>query len=98
MPHEPNGFQRHAQGAVHLVTADAGLAGTHQIDGLQPEVHCNVAVFKDGADLDGKRLAASVALVRTDAGGFAARLAAFTHNAALLANPVPAQMRAFAYA
>jgi hypothetical protein len=85
--HEPCRFQGHAKGAVQLVAGNALLACAHQIDGLQPQVHGNMAAFKDGADFDGKRLAASIAFPQADAGRLAAHLAAFAHNAAMRANP-----------
>jgi len=84
--HEPSGSQRDAQGAVQLVAADALLAGTDQIDRLQPQVHGNVAGLKDCAYLDGEGLAALVALVSANAGGLAAHLADPLHAAAMRAH------------
>ena len=72
---------------MKLVAADALLAGAHQVDRLQPQVHGNVAGLKDGADLDGEGLAAAVALVSTDAGRFAAHLAGALRFAAVRASP-----------
>ena len=60
---------------MKLVRTDAFLAGTHQVDGLQPMVHFHMAGLKDGADFDGEGLAALVTLLGADAGGFAAHLA-----------------------
>lgn len=84
--HEPRGLEGDTKSAVELVAADALLAGTHQIDRLQPEVHRNVAGFKNGADLDGEGLAARVALVGADAGGLAAQLASALTFAAVRAD------------
>lgn len=52
-------------------------------DGLQPDVHRNVAVFENGADFDGERLAAVAALVDADPGGLAFQLCAVPDHAAL---------------
>lgn len=72
--HEPSGFQGNAKGPVQLVAAKTLLAGTHQVDCLQPDVHGDVAAFKDGAHLHSEGLAALVALVCAYAGRFAAHL------------------------
>lgn len=60
--HVPSGAQGDAENAMQLVAADPLLRRAHEHDGLQPQVHWNVAVLEDGSDLDGKGLAAGVAL------------------------------------
>ena len=65
--HEPSDIRGHAQSAMQLLAADALLAGTHQMDRLQPKVHGNVAGLEDGTDLDGEGLAAAAAFVGADA-------------------------------
>lgn len=66
--HEPSGFKSNTQSEVKLVAGNALLAGTHEIDRLQPNVHCNVAGFKNGADFDSEGLPAFIALVNADPG------------------------------
>ncbi len=73
--HEPSGFQGDAQGAVKLVAADAFLAAANQVNGLQPQLHFNMARLKDSAHLHGKRLAAGIALVKANASGITAHFA-----------------------
>ena len=89
MAHEPSGFQGHAQGTMQLVRADALLAGANQEDRLQPDMQLDVACLEDGADLDGERLAAGIALVGAYAGAFAFQLAAAIDHAAVRANANP---------
>ena len=64
--HEPSTLESNAQGPVKLVCAYAFLRSRHKIDGLKPDTHGNMAVFKDGADLNRERLPASVAFVSAD--------------------------------
>src|SRR6266851_675034 len=51
---------------MQLIRANTLLARRDAADGLQPEAHGNVARLEDRPDLDRERLAAIVALVRTD--------------------------------
>ena len=53
--------------------------------GLQPQIQLDVARFKDGADLDGERLAARIALPNTHAGALTSQLAAVVDYAAVRA-------------
>lgn len=62
MPEEPRGFHAAIEHALDLAGADAFLAGTHQMDDLQPQVQRQMAGFEDRAHADGKRLLAAVAL------------------------------------
>ena len=50
MGHEPSGLEGHTKGAVKLLGTDALLGGTHQVDGLQPQVQRDVAGLEDRAD------------------------------------------------
>jgi hypothetical protein len=68
------------------VAADALFAGRHEEDRLQPMAHGDVAGFEDGPNLDGKGLAALVALVGADPGALAAHLGNTVHSAAMRAN------------
>ena len=61
--HEPSALERDAQGPVNLVAADALLTGRHQVNGLQPKMQSDVAVFKDRAHADGELGAAIAALL-----------------------------------
>src|SRR5579885_149466 len=83
MAHEPRGFQGDAQGAVKLIRANALLAGRDEEDRLQPQAQRDMAGLKDGADLDGKRFPAVVALVGADPGAFAGQLAYALGRAAM---------------
>ena len=85
MRHEPSGFQGHAQGPVQLVRANALLAGAHQVDSLKPKVQLDMACLEDGPDLDGKGLAAGVALVSANAGALALHGAGAIYNTAVRA-------------
>src|SRR4051812_21958297 len=60
---KPRGFEGASQSAVKLVAANALLAGAHQVHGLQPMSHGNVAGLEHGADLHGEGFTALVALV-----------------------------------
>src|SRR5215216_2851126 len=53
---------------------------------LKPEMQRNVALLKDGADLDSERLPAGVALVQPDASALAFERAAPIDNAAVRAD------------
>ena len=75
MGQEPRRLDSDAKGALQLVRADALLARRNQEDGLQPDMHRDVTGLKYGSDLDGKGLAAVIALVSAYAGAFAAHLA-----------------------
>jgi hypothetical protein len=82
---EPRGLQTDAENAVQLVGAHAFLAGTHQMHCLQPDMQLDVAGLEDGPDLDGERLAASVALIDPDAGAVTFQRSALVDNAAMRA-------------
>src|SRR6266705_1380881 len=82
---EPRALDGHAKSALQLVRADAFLTGRNQKDGLQPNMHRDMAGLEYSPDLDGKRLAAVVALVRTYAGALAAHLADTLYTAAMRA-------------
>ena len=75
MPHEPRGFQGHAQSPMQLVRADAFLARANQEHRLKPDMQLDVAGLEDGADLDSEGLAAAIALVGAYAGAIALQLA-----------------------
>src|SRR5258708_678475 len=79
--HEPRGLQGNPKGAVQLVRANALLAGSDQKDSLEPQAQRDVAGLKNGADLDGKGLAAVIALVSAYAGTLTAHLAVALHPA-----------------
>jgi hypothetical protein len=59
---------------VQLVAANALLARRDQEDRLQPDIHRDVTRFEDRSNLHRERLAAVVALVRTNPGGLAGHL------------------------
>src|ERR1700688_4055056 len=85
MADEPCSFESAAQDAVKLVRANAFLAGSDQVNGLQPMAHRNMAGLEYGPDLHSEGFAALVALVGADTGGLALHWA----------NPInPAAMRA----
>ena len=85
--HEPSRFQGHTKSALQLVAAETLLAGTHQIDCLQPQVHGDVAAFKDSTDLDSEWLAARVALIHAYACGLTTHFAGAAGFAAMRAHP-----------
>lgn len=66
MSHKPRGFVLNAEGALQLVAAASLLAGTYQVNRLQPLMKRNLAALKDCADSCRELLAAVFALV--DAG------------------------------
>ena len=84
--HKPRGLEGDTENAVKLVARKALLAPGDQIHRLKPDVHRNLAVLKDGADLDGERLAALIALPQARAGGLALELADALHAAAMRAD------------
>ena len=67
MRHEPSGLVGHAKGALKLLAADAFLAGTHKVHGLQPDMQLNLAALKHGANRYRELLAAVLALVKAGA-------------------------------
>jgi hypothetical protein len=73
--HEPSGFKGYSEGSMKLVGAKAFLGSRQQIYGLEPEVHRNVAIFKDGSNLYGKLFAAGIALMEADPGSLAVHFA-----------------------
>ena len=66
MPEEPRGFHAALKGPLKLAGRNAFLGRAEQIDGLQPYPHRNMARFEHSADLDGKGLAACVALAEAN--------------------------------
>ena len=56
---------------MKLVGAKTLLGGRQQVYGLEPEAHRNMAILKDGPNLDGKGLAAGIALIRANSGALA---------------------------
>lgn len=84
----PCGFHAAAEHPLKLASRYAFLAGTHQVDGLQPEPQRQMAVLENGPDADGEWLPASVALAETGPSGFAVEPAdlAFIDVAAMRAN------------
>lgn len=81
--HEPSRLEGNAKGAVQLVATNTLLAGRDQENGLEPQVHSNVAGLENGANLHGKRLAAVVAFIQAKAGRFAAHALVALHAAAV---------------
>jgi hypothetical protein len=75
MAHKPSGLEGHPDGPMKLVGAKALLGSRQQVDGLEPEVHRNMAILKNGPDLDGKLLPAGIALIEANAGSLAVHLA-----------------------
>ena len=87
MPEEPRGFQPASEGALKLAGRDALFRRTEQVDRLQPYPHRHMAQLEHGADFDGERLAAGVALIKTDAVGLSLQPAdMFLGRAAMRAN------------
>lgn len=62
----PSGFHAGLEHPLDLPGAHALLARAHEVDHLKPEVQRQVAILKDRAHADGKRLAAGVALAKAD--------------------------------
>src|SRR5208283_5202436 len=56
MPDEPASLEIDAKDAAKLICAEAFLRRAHQVHGLKPNMHRNVALLEDGSDLDGERL------------------------------------------
>jgi len=73
--HEPCGFESYAKGSVKLVARNSLFGRAKQIHRLKPQVHRDVAILKNGADLHGELFAALVALVEANAGRFTGHLA-----------------------
>src|SRR5207302_2665042 len=65
---------------------EAFFAAAQKVHRLQPDMQRNVALLEDGADLDGKRLAAGVALVSAEPSALAFQRSALVDNAAMRAN------------
>jgi hypothetical protein len=84
--HEPSGLEGHAQGPGKLVAGDALLAGAKQVHRLKPQVHGDVAVLENSANLDGELLAALVAFPEANPGRLATHLADPVNPAAVRAN------------
>jgi hypothetical protein len=60
---------------MKLVGTNSLLGGAHEIDGLEPEAQGNVAIFKDGPDLDSKLFSAYIALIEADPGSLTVHFA-----------------------
>ena len=73
--HEPGGLESNPKGSMKLVGAKALLGGRQQVNGLEPEAHRDVAIFKDGPYLDSKRFSAYIALIGADPGTLAVHFA-----------------------
>jgi hypothetical protein len=71
MPQEPSGLHAAIEHPLNLASADAFLAGTHQMDDLKPEVKRQMAGFEYGAHADGERFLADVAFAESGTSGFA---------------------------
>jgi hypothetical protein len=71
----PSGFQSDTKHALKLAGANALLAGTQEMDGLQPHSQRQMATFKDSSDFYGKLFAADIALVKSYPSAFAPQLA-----------------------
>jgi hypothetical protein len=65
---KPSGLEGHPKGAMELLGADALLAGTQQVHGLQPNVQRDVARLHDGANGRSEWLAARVAFAGSEPG------------------------------
>jgi len=74
MANEPARLERDLERAVELVCADAFFAAGHEMKGLQPPVHGDVAGLEDRADLHVELFPAHVALVIADARALALHL------------------------
>ena len=84
--HEPGGLESYPKGSVKLMRTKAFLRSRQQVDGLEPEVHRNMTIFKDGSNLDGKLLPAGIALIETDPGSLAAHFPDSLFASAMRAN------------
>jgi hypothetical protein len=84
---EPTCFEIDAEDAAELICAKSLLGRAHKMHRLEPDVHRNVALFEDGADLDGEGLAAGIAFVDADAGGLSVQRSRLFDNAAMRADP-----------
>jgi hypothetical protein len=87
MADEPPGFEIDAEDAAELICAEALLATAKQMHRLEPDMHRHMALFEDGADLDGEGLAAGVALVDADPSALALQLPALADRTAMWAKP-----------
>jgi len=91
---EPSGLQGHAENSAELVSAHSFFGRAQQVHRLQPDMQLDVAGLKDGSNLHGEGLAASVAFVNTDAGAIAFQRSRAIQNAAMRAwAPVCPQTR-----
>jgi hypothetical protein len=69
----PSGFHAAAKDALKLAGRYAFLGRTKQVDGLKPQVQGQMAILKDRAHANRKRLAADVALAKASAGRLASQ-------------------------
>src|SRR6266404_6086645 len=87
MPEEPRGFQTALERALKLTSADTLFRRAEQVNSLEPHSHWHMARLENGADLDGERLAARVALAETNPVGLSTQSAdLFFRCAAVWAN------------
>lgn len=91
MSHEPRALVGDSKLAVNLMRTHPLLASAQQMDCEKPLSQGNVRVFEDRPDLDGKLLAASLALPHTGphlvfAGGFRPDPEGFAHQSAMRAD------------
>lgn len=66
MSEKPCGFQATIKGALKLAGRNALFRRTEQIDRLKPNPHRDMTGLKYGANLDGERLTAGIALVKAN--------------------------------
>jgi hypothetical protein len=84
---KPAGFEVDPENARELICAEALLRRAHNVHRLEPDMQRDMARFKDGSDLDGERLATSVALVDANAGALAPQQSRAIKDAAMRAYP-----------
>jgi hypothetical protein len=85
MRQEPRSFKGHAQSVVKLVRANALFGRAKQVHRLQPKVKRNVGGLENGPHSNGEWLAASIALVKANAGGLSGHLGNSNKAAAMRA-------------
>jgi hypothetical protein len=83
MRQKPCGLQGDTKDSAQLVGAHTFFGRAEQVHCLQPYVQLDMAGFEDGADLDGERLAAGIALIDADSGAIAFQWPALIDYAAM---------------
>lgn len=86
MGHEPTAGHAAAESPLKLAGADPFLAGSHQVDGLQPKAHRDMAALENSPHADSEGLAARVAFIEAGAGGLTLQLPDAAGAAAMLAD------------